>query len=342
MSFSGRLFREIGKHVPAALARFAGRPAAVFFHGVAPTTEDPRIQSHHETDAFRQIAASLKTHFDVLPLAALDDVLKQPERHPRAVFLMSDDGYANTLSVAADILDELQLPWTLFVSTHHIDTRERNPVLLARLFALFAPAGAYRLPHMKDAVVLADTNGYREIGADKLIAAMKRLNGPDARQVIAAMAKILTPERMAELAARFRSEQFLTWDEVRALAARGVAIGGHAHWHWPMNASQSESYLRQQATLPKVRIEAEVGACTAFAYPFGNTEDVSREAWQAVRDAGYSHAFTTLSGSLDRRMNPYLLPRYGLGLRETRSASLIPLLRAGNPRILDWQKSLAA
>ena len=75
---------------------------------------------------------------------------------------------------------------------------------------------------------------------------------------------------------------------------------------------------------------------------FGNVEDVSRGAWQVVRDAGYANAFTTLSGSLDARMNPYLLPRYGLAQRETNAVSLIALLRAGNSRVLEWQKTVAA
>ena len=62
----------------------------------------------HETDAFAQIAQDLKTNFDVLPLDAVDDVLKAPDRYPRAVFLMSDDGYANTLTVAADMLEDIK------------------------------------------------------------------------------------------------------------------------------------------------------------------------------------------------------------------------------------------
>jgi peptidoglycan/xylan/chitin deacetylase (PgdA/CDA1 family) len=344
MSLSGRIFREFTSHIPASLARFAGRPAAVFFHGVEPVTIDPRLQAnHHESAVFRSIATVLKARFDVLPLAALDDVLKAPERHPRALFLMSDDGYANTLTVAADILQDLELPWTLFVSTHHIDTREYNPVFLARLFAFHAAAGAYRLPHLRDAVALADTGEFRSVAADRLITNLKALDGPDARQCIAAMLKILTTPRIAELIRRFPCEEFLTWDQVRALKARGVTIGAHAHFHWPMNASQSEAYIRQQATLPRIRLEAELGVnASAFAYPFGNTNDVSREAWQAVRDAGFDHAFTTLSGSLEAKMNPFLLPRYGLGLQEARPASLIPLLRMGNARLLEWQKSLAA
>ncbi len=66
-----------------------------------------------------------------------------------------------------------------------------------------------------------------------------------------------------------------------------------------MNAAQSDDEIRLQARASRARIVEEVGACTAFAYPFGNTDDVSPAAWHSVRDAGYDHAFTTLSGSLD-------------------------------------------
>ncbi|HEY1708737.1 MAG TPA: polysaccharide deacetylase family protein [Rhizomicrobium sp.] len=343
MSVSGRLFRELASRIPAGMARFAGRPAAVFFHGVEPATDDARVQTnHHETDVFRAIARAVKAHFDVLPLAALSDVLKNPDRQPRALFLMSDDGYANTLNVAADLLEEYRLPWTLFVSTHHIDTRERNPVFVARLFAFYAPDGVYHLPQLPDPVVLGSGDELRSLAATHLVSALKTLDGPLARQAVQRLIEILTPARAEHLFARFSSEEFLTWDGVRDLAQRGVTIGAHADFHWPMNASQSEGYLAHQAAHPRARIEAEVGPCSAFAYPFGNVNDVTRDAWHAVRDAGYDHAFTTLSGSLESRMSPYLLPRYGLSPREPRPASLIPLLRAGNRRLLEWQRSLAA
>ena len=64
------------------------------------------------------------------------------------------------------------------------------------------------------------------------------------------------------------------------------------------------------------------------------------EAAKVVRDAGFSHGFTTLSGSLSAGSNPYLLPRYGLGLRDSHVASLVPLLAAGNQRLRRWQTSL--
>ena len=341
----GRMGRKLGEWIPPGLAqhlaRNLGRPAAVFFHGVEPVTANPKVQvNHHEAHVFREIAASLKRNFDVLPLGELADVLARPEHHRHTVFLMSDDGYANTLSVAAPILEELSLPWTLFVSTHHIDTRARNPIFLVRLFYHYAPSGHYPIPHLPPQNLAgAET---REGLAQACIRALRALDMDRGNEAVAAMVRALAEAGRSSLIERFASESFLTWEQVRALKARGVEIGAHAHWHWPMNAAQTPVQLREQARRPRERIEAEIGGCRYFAYPFGNTPDISEAAWRAVRDAGYDAAFTTLSGSLDAGQNRFLLPRYGIGPAETHLASLIPLLSAGNPRLLRWQKELAA
>jgi peptidoglycan/xylan/chitin deacetylase (PgdA/CDA1 family) len=339
MSRMGQIARGLGRYIPARAVRPLGRPAAVFFHGVEPATLDPRVQTnHHETAAFLEIAQALKRDFDVLPLSAIDDVLKHPEHHPRAVFLMSDDGYANTLSVAADILSGLRLPWTLFVSTHHIDSGERNPVFLIRLFAVHAPVGTYAVPHFSRPFVLGQD---RDAAAEDAIWHLRGLDMVQAQEAVDWMAQQFAPETFAALLARFASDQFLTWDQVRELSRRGVEIGAHAHRHWPMNDAQSHQSLQMQAAVPKRRIEQEVGPCRYFSYPFGNKGDVARDAWQAVRDAGYDCAFTTLSGTLDGAANRFLLPRYGIEPQAPHLSTLVPLLRAGNPRLRRWQAELA-
>src|ERR1043165_5886794 len=124
---------------------------AVFFHGVEREIFDPALQeNHHAIEDFHAIAAGLKIHFDVRPLSDLEGALARPQRHRRTVFLMSDDGYANTLHTAADVLGDLELPWTLFVSTQHIDNGEPNPMFVAGLFFRRAPDGRYDLPNIPE------------------------------------------------------------------------------------------------------------------------------------------------------------------------------------------------
>jgi peptidoglycan/xylan/chitin deacetylase (PgdA/CDA1 family) len=336
----GRIVRRVASRLPAAMVRPFGRPVALFFHGVESQILDARVQTnHHDADSFAEIAHFLSGNFDVLPLSAIADVLRHPLRHRRSVFLMSDDGYANNLAQAAGILEQFALPWTLFVSTHHIDTAERNPAFLARLFFLFAPAGSYDIPHMASRIELHPED--REAAAEHWIGRLKALGADRAGEAVAVMASALDSTDLPALLLRFRSETFLSWDEVRALKRRGVEIGAHAHLHWPMHGAQAPDYLIEQAQRPRARIEAEVGPCRYFAYPFGNTPDICPDAWKAVRDAGYDYAFTTVSGSLNVSRNRWLMPRYGLQLREPRLASVIPMLRAGNARLTAWQRQMA-
>jgi len=338
-SLSGKIVRELGRFIPPGLLTPFARPAALFFHGVEDRIDDPTIQhNHHDAATFRAVVASLKSHFRILPLEAMADVLERPGRHGRALFLMSDDGYANT-QAAADILEELEIPWTLFLSTHHIDTGERNPMFLANVFFRHAPDGRYAIPHFGGPVELG---GEREEIAAKGGDFLRKLDAAMARRSLDFMTGALAGAGLEGLIDRFRSDTFLTWDQARALAKRGVAIGAHAHWHMPMHARQSRAYLTEQARIPRERIVAEVGQCSAFAYPFGNVGDISSEAWRAVKDAGYDFGFTTLSGTLDGGCNRWLLPRYGIGLRETHVASIVPMLRAGNRRLSRWQRELAA
>jgi peptidoglycan/xylan/chitin deacetylase (PgdA/CDA1 family) len=323
------------------MLRHAGQPAALFFHGVEHGTRDAQLQNnHHEAAHFRAILTALREYgFQVLPLEAIDDVLARPEKHSRSLFLMSDDGYRNTLTVAADILEEFRMPWTLFASAAHIGTGLPNPVFLAWLFFLRAPDGDYVLPHFAETVRLGSAENrekWARFGSDHL----RFLPAEKAGQSLAAMRAAFAPGALETLIAQFPSEHFLDWDEMRALKRRGVTIGAHADTHWPMHAAQGQAWLTQQAAGAKARIEAEVGPCHFFAYPFGNKPDVGAAAWRAVRDAGFSHAFTTLSGSLAAGGNPWLLPRYGLGPRDNHIAALVPLLFAGNSRLLSWQQSL--
>ncbi len=335
----GQLLRGAASRLPARLLRPFGRPVALLFHGVEARIVDARVQTnHHDLAGFSDIVKFLKGNFDVLPLSALKEVLRHPARHRRSIFLMSDDGYANNLTEAAGILADFALPWTLFVSTHHIDSGRRNPAFLARLFFLFAPDEHYVIPHLGPLELGPPAS--RAQAAARGIARLKALDAARADEAVATMEAVLAEGDLAALLERFRSDAFLTWPQVAALARRGVEIGAHAHFHWPMHGGQTKDYLIRQARLPRARIEAEIGPCRYFAYPFGNTPDIGRAAWQAVRDAGYDYGFTTLSGSLDAGINPWLMPRYGLRFREPRLASLVPALRAGNPRLRAWQRQM--
>ncbi len=339
MSIIKPIARQVAKLIPLGLVRPFAQPAVVYFHGVEPGGSYTELeQIHHQTDVFEQIITALNQSYVLLPMQALSDVLKQPDRHRNCLFLTFDDGYANNL-LAADVLEGLRIPWTLFVSTDHVEKAEPDPVFLARLFFMHALPGSYALPHFNIHVNLASLRQRKRM-MEHGIVELKRLDATRAEECLAAMKEKLGQEKLAELVAKTPSKKFLSWEQVRCLRDRGAEIGSHASIHWPMHQAQPEPYLREQAVRSKSRIEAEVGSCNYFAYPFGRRSDCSTPAWHAVRDAGYSHAFTAIPGTLDASCNPWLLPRYGVGLRDTAAGTIVPMLRANNWRFRRWQATV--
>jgi peptidoglycan/xylan/chitin deacetylase (PgdA/CDA1 family) len=102
----------------------------------------------------------------------------------------------------------------------------------------------------------------------------------------------------------------LSWDQLREMVASGlvtVASKGASHPHLPAlpAAAVAEDLARARA-----RLVAELGQPPElFAWPYG---EMSREAAQAVRDAGFKAAFGQHSGPVWGRSDWFFLPRFAL------------------------------
>ncbi|MCR6629567.1 MAG: polysaccharide deacetylase family protein [Magnetospirillum sp.] len=102
----------------------------------------------------------------------------------------------------------------------------------------------------------------------------------------------------------------LNWDNVREMAASGlvtIATQGAGHPHLPAlpAALAAEDLARARA-----RIQAELGQVPdLFAWPYG---EMSREAAEIVRQAGFKAAFGQHSGPIWSRSDWFFLPRFPL------------------------------
>ena len=89
---------------------------------------------------------------------------------------------------------------------------------------------------------------------------------------------------------------YLSWDEARAMADRGVSFGAHTMRH-PILTRITPERVGAEVTGSQERIEREVGRpVSAFAYPNGQAADVSPEVTGIVAAAGIQMAFTLLPG----------------------------------------------
>ncbi len=105
---------------------------------------------------------------------------------------------------------------------------------------------------------------------------------------------------------------YLTWDQIRELAAAGVTIGHHSAAHAHMAYADAETNAADIARASR-RFTEELGQVPElFAYPFG---EYSRALRDAVAAAGFSAAFGQHSGVAHDGEDRFALPRFALNER---------------------------
>ncbi|MDX2221464.1 MAG: polysaccharide deacetylase family protein [Rhodospirillaceae bacterium] len=106
-----------------------------------------------------------------------------------------------------------------------------------------------------------------------------------------------------------REAGIMSWNDVRALAAEGVTIGGHGHAHEHLPALSADQVTADFAAM-RARFQQELGRVPdLYAYPFGEAGEAE---FVAARAAGFVAAFGSNSGPVYGEANRYFLPRFAM------------------------------
>lgn len=102
---------------------------------------------------------------------------------------------------------------------------------------------------------------------------------------------------------------YLTWDQIRALEADGVAIGHHGHTHnsfFDLRVDASVADIEQASA----RFEAELGHVPdLLAYPYG---EYDAAVAKKLEEMGFKAALGQYSGVAAAHGKPFELPRFAL------------------------------
>jgi peptidoglycan/xylan/chitin deacetylase (PgdA/CDA1 family) len=102
---------------------------------------------------------------------------------------------------------------------------------------------------------------------------------------------------------------FMTWDQIKEMAAAGVTIGGHtvSHLHMP---DADAAHNKDELDRSNRRLEEMLGKRpVVFAYPYGES---SLQIQKLMKDAGYIVAFGQHSGVIGSDGNLFDLPRFAM------------------------------
>jgi len=113
------------------------------------------------------------------------------------------------------------------------------------------------------------------------------------------------------------------WDELAVLEAGGVRIESHGIGHRPLSELEPAEATREIA-ISKLRLEERLGReVDAFAFVKGSLADYRPEHASLVAQAGYSLAFTSVSGANGPGSDRFRLRRYNIEPYPARTFELV-------------------
>ena len=253
----------------------------------------------------RQLEQVQRAH-DVVSLSDAARILAEPRGTARrdVATITFDDGYADNLAVALPVLRALRLPATVFVATGYTGTRHRmlHDRIWGALLALArrgVPQGRISLDGTAHALYGACARPGPGGTLDRLIARLPHDGLVRVTEALEERAGLHEEDLPA-------GTRLLDWEELRALDAAGVEVGGHSVRHAVLpNLALDE--VRREIDGCRDQIAERLGKRPRhFAFPNGyHTPTVRR----AVAEAGFETAATTEDCENLRGQEPYALRR---------------------------------
>jgi len=300
---------------------FAGRvhrDSTVFlmYHGVIRDDQDIDAWTLIPESRFREHMTSLKSSFDCVSIDKALERNRQGGRRP-AVVVTFDDGYANNIEVALPILNELEIPATVYVTSRNVVERRlfwhdkilmaahRSAVRRIDLGTIAEPLGEYSL------------DGDGERWYENVSAIWEDVKRVDPHAVDDVVDRIVSAFREAEGAEQFdiydgnRVLAPLTGDQISRLADDPlITIGAHSHCHWLLDRIPLDEAARSIRESKDVLQDLADREIRHFSYPNGNfNSGIAGE----VKNAGFVSAVTTRPGFYRGDTDPYEINRFGVG-----------------------------
>lgn len=278
----------------------------LMYHSVAPRADaifiDPA--NHVSSRAFIRQMRWLASERRVISMATLVGYLLERRPVPAgSVILTFDDGYLDTLTTAAPVLESYGLPATVFLPTGYIDRGENQWIDQAYGIFLHRSRSVLKWPNDSHQVFRMDDPGERFQAYTRVCADLLKRSGETRRRLLEDLSCQLHPTVPAP-------RLTMTWSDVNTLVSRYTcfALGAHSVEHVDLSGL-SEAAVRSEVRESHDQVLAETGLSPRyFSYPYGRSSPVVR---RIVRDQGFLAACqaSSIDVAIGAGSDPHWLPR---------------------------------
>ena len=300
--WSPTVYRQAKQAMTMVHNQFDAPILILLYHRCAVLETDPQLLAVTPENFANQVKW-LKERYPILRFDESWESVREP-----SVVLTFDDGYWDNYAYAVPILERMQAPATIFVSTERIGT-EKEPwcddveriVLLNDNFLGEKVQIDLRGQGAVDALI-ADEEARRELYYRVHDAV--RLMQPDEREEV--LAEI---EKKYGVSPARPSHRYMTEAELQTLAdSNYITIGGHTVTHSRLSVLSREKQLEEIEGSIRFLEKIMNKKITTFSYPFGGREDYNADSIAIVREMNLKTA-SNFPGRVYCNTSPYELPR---------------------------------
>ncbi|MBI4232785.1 polysaccharide deacetylase family protein [Candidatus Peregrinibacteria bacterium] len=280
----------------------------LLYHRVIDLKTDPYLLAVSPKRFSEQISY-LKNHYHIISLDQLITSLQQGIFPQNSLVITFDDGYLDNYTYAKPILEQLQVPATIFVSTGNLGRNEEFWWdALERLFLI-----GENLPSDIELALPTKKRHWKLTTPEEMKTAQHELHS-----LFREMSPDMVRKSLTMLSSRIsvppgaRPEfRVMNEEELRDLASsRFITLGAHTHSHTKL-ANQTRSAQRADILMSKKILEQILNRnIKHFSYPFGTMDDYNLESLEVVRELGFLSACSNFPGVIRKKVNPYKLPRF--------------------------------
>lgn len=267
------------------------------------------------TETFRKHCELLRSSFEVVSLEdSIERLSKKRHSDKPTAVITFDDGYRDFYEQAFPVLQDFQLPATVFLPTDHIG--KSTPLAHDRIYWLVKLALENKIPlanAMRRVAATEDLANMFESCTDllKLTDVLVYLPMDFREKVIDAMETEIG-DRFVPYPAEY---QLLDWDMVRKMSQSGISFGGHTANHAVLPL-EDQAVAEIEIAQCKGKLESELKMkATSFAYPNG---EHNATILQMAINAGFRVAVTTASRTNKPGSDPMALGRKSFCEESTR------------------------
>jgi peptidoglycan/xylan/chitin deacetylase (PgdA/CDA1 family) len=228
--------------------------------------------------------------FNILPLREIEDRIDGGRSLPnKCLSITFDDGFRDNYLYAYPILKRHRIPATVFLTTQPID--DGDGLWFDRVFDAFnsTTRESIRIHVTGEELRWDGTPTDRRRAAERALSCLMDMEEERRKETAENLLSLLGGTSVGSV-----EGAMLTWPEIREMADGGMEFGSHTVTH-PILTRLSPERLRSEIVHSQHRIECETGRRPRmFAYPIGKEQHFSPKVAEALRETGYTMAFTTL------------------------------------------------